>query len=122
MIRDRVGEGRSIGSLSELDGYPGNTFVSGAGYFSSSSEAASLVRRKHLIRFDLPDDVAVGLMLERHEVLPGFSMRLERQTPISQIAHRLRHGTACHGRIARFRLNEAEELWEELRAMEVWRL
>jgi hypothetical protein len=122
LFHDRVGEGRSIRSLSELDGYPGNTFVTGAGYFLSSSEAAGLVRRKGIIRYDIIDDVSVGLMLERHEALHGFSVTLLPETPVSESVHLLRDSTACHARLQGFPLGRAEALWDELRAMEAWRL
>ena len=62
----RIGPGRSVTDVSELDGYPGNSFISGSGYLLSAGEAKSLVERRDQLRYDLPDDVAVGLMFEQH--------------------------------------------------------
>ncbi len=43
---NRIGADKSIKTLSELDSYAGNSFISGSGYFLNAEEARSLVRRK----------------------------------------------------------------------------
>jgi hypothetical protein len=117
---DRVGPGKSIESLGELDGYEGNTFVSGSGYFLSAAEARSLIERRDTIRYDLPDDVAVGLMFSEHAWLPGFSLTIRPEDPISDSIEKIEQQTPCHIRIEHFPLDRAEALWEEFLAREIW--
>ena len=78
-----VGPDRHVSDLSELDAYPGNSFVSGSGYLLSADEAASLVERRNQLRYDLPDDVAVGLMFEQAGQLDGFSEIIRPELPVS---------------------------------------
>jgi len=112
---NRVGPGKSIKSLSELDEYPGNSFASGCGYFLNREEAQSLVSRKKQIRFDIIDDVSVGLMFDKCEVLSGFSLIVKPQEPPSQIVSRMKKSNAPHIRLEHFPLDKVGALWEELR-------
>ena len=118
---DRIGDGKSIESLDELDGYEGNTFISGSGYFLNSDEARSLVARKDRIRYDVADDVAVGLMFAKHDLLPGFTLTLSPDTEIPEMIDRMRHSNACHVRLEHFPLECAETLWRELEGDELWK-
>lgn len=121
LLHDRVGPGKSIESLSELDEYEGNTFVSGSGFFLNAEEAEILVRRKDELRYDIVDDVAVGLMLSRHEVLPRFTQVVRPGGPVSGMVEAIRKTSACHIRLQHFPLTTARELWTALRGCEVWR-
>ncbi len=117
----RVGQGCSVGDVSELDGYPGNTFVSGSGFVLSAAEARSLVDGRDRLRYDLPDDVAIGLMLERHEQLTGFSEILDPRHPISESLDRLETTSAAHVRLQHFPVERAMGLWRYVHRRGLWR-
>lgn len=116
-----VGPGRSVADLAELDHYPGNTFVSGSGYFLNVDEARHLVDRRNELRFDLPDDVAVGLVLERAEVLPGFAELIRPELTISEMLDRIRTTSAAHVRLEHFPVERARALWRYLSRDDAWR-
>ena len=117
---NRIGPGKSIKSLSELDSYEGNTFISGAGYFLNSEEAKSLVKRKKSIRYDIIDDVSVGLMFSKHEQLPDFSTCITPDMSADQIMHIIRKTKACHIRLQHLPLDLAEVLWHQLSNDRIW--
>lgn len=110
----RIGFGKSIKWLTELDAYPGNTFVSGSGYFLNAQEARSLSLRKQLLRYDIVDDVAVGLMFTRHRWLPGFSQLIRPESSAEAMLRRIRATQACHIRLQHFPLALAQSLWQLL--------
>lgn len=118
--RGMVGEGRSISELSELDGYPGNSFVSGSGFLLRADEAASLVERRHQLRYDLPDDVAVGLMFERADLLHGFSEIIWPEWPVSEMLERIATTSAAHLRLQHFPVERAMALWRYVHRQQLW--
>ncbi|MDA9982123.1 hypothetical protein N9H39_05180 [Gammaproteobacteria bacterium] len=117
----RVGPEKSIKTLSELDRYEGNTFISGSGYFLSAKEVKSLVRRKNQIRYDIIDDVSMGLMFSTHEVLPTFSTCVTRGNSMDKILNVIRNNNACHIRLQHLPLELAQELWQKLSTDDVWK-
>lgn len=119
--RNRVGPERSIKDLSELDEFIGNTFISGAGFFLNAAEAKSLIEQKERVRFDIPDDVAVGLMFAHHELLPHFATIIEPKIVVEDMLTRIRTNPACQVRLQHFPVEQAEALWHELRDDPVWR-
>lgn len=116
-----IGPDRSITDLSELEAYPGNTFVSGSGFFVNAGEAAALVAQRHELRYDIADDVAVGLMLSTHETLANFAVVVEPSTPIDDMMSHIRATPACHIRLQRFPVERAEELWKAQLDDPLWR-
>ena len=121
VAHDRIGPDKSIKSLSELDGYEGNTFISGSAFFLNASEVQTLVRNKHRLRYDIVDDVSIGLMLSAHELLPYFSLTVPAHLSIPEIRHRIRDTTASHVRLENFPLAHAQALGTHLRQGELWR-
>jgi hypothetical protein len=121
LYHDKIGPNMSIKTLSELDNYEGNTFVSGSGFFLNSKEAESLVRRKDTIRYDIIDDVSIGLMFTEHEQLPGFSTCITADIPFDKIIDIIRKTKACHIRLEHFPLDLAEVLWLQLSYDRIWR-
>lgn len=119
--RNWVGPEKSIKSLSELDSYVGNTFFSGSGYLLSSREAASLVARKNNIRYDIVDDVSVGLMLSEYEVLRNFSMIVKPEVPVRDMITRIEKSKAPHVRLQHFPVKTAEEFWCEFVVSDAWK-
>ena len=115
-----VGPGRHVSDLAELDGYPGDTFVSGSGYLLSAEEARSLVARRHQLRFDLPDDVAVGLMFERARQLDGFAEILVPGLPVSEMIERIKGTSAAHIRLQHFPVERAMALWRYVDRERLW--
>ena len=121
IYHNRVGPEKSIKTLSELDDYEGNSFVSGSGYFLSAEEVESLVKRKNQIRYDIVDDVSMGLMFPTHEVLHNFSIHFTRDDSIERIMEKIRESKAPHIRLQHLPLALAEGLWRQLRRDDVWR-
>ncbi len=117
----RVGPDQSITDLSELDRYPGNTFISGAGFFVNAAEAATLVERRRELRYDIPDAVAVGLMFARHEQLAQFALAVQPSEPVDAMLHRIRVTSASHIRFERFPVERAQQVWEAQLDDPVWR-
>jgi len=117
---NRIGADKSIKSLDELQDYPGNTFVSGAGYLLSAAEVKSLIDRRGLIRFDIVDDVSVGLMFEKHEILHGFSLIIEPNRSPAEIAQTMRETSCSHIRLQHFPLGLAEAVWDEIKDEAIW--
>lgn len=120
LYHNRIGPHKSIKVLAELDSYEGNTFISGSGYFLNSAEAKSLVRRKKSIRYDIIDDVSVGLMFSKHELLPDFSTYITPNKSADKIMDIIRKTKACHIRLQHFPLNLAEALWHQLSNDRIW--
>ena len=118
---NRIGPDKSIKSLSELDEYPGNSFISGSGYFLNADEVRSLIRRKHQIRYDIIDDVSMGLMFSEYEVLRGFSLTLKQSQSLSEMKSSIRKSTAPHVRIVHFPLDRARALWREMEQGQLWK-
>ncbi len=120
LVHKRIGPDKSIMSLSELDEYTGNTFISGSGYFLSAAEVRTLVQNKHRLRYDIVDDVSIGLMMPTHEVLPDVSLTVPAHLPIPDILHLIHHSTASHIRLEHFPLESAQALWSEIHNGELW--
>jgi len=119
--RNWVGPEKSIKALSELDGYVGNTFFSGCGYLVSAREIASLVAQKGKIRYDIVDDVSVGLMFSEYEVLRNFSMLVKPDIPVQDMITRIEKSKAPHVRLQHFPVQVAEEFWSEFIVSDAWR-
>lgn len=117
----RIGPDKSIRTIEELEAYEGDTFASGAGYFLNAEEARSLVERKDRIRFDIIDDVSVGLMFKNHELLEQFSAIATRDKTPDDIVDLIRNSKACHIRLQHFPPRLARAVWYELRDDPVWR-
>ena len=117
---EKIGLGKSIKTLSELDSYEGNTFISGSGYFLNAEEAKLLIRRKKTIRYDIVDDVSVGLMFSKHERLPGFSICITPDRSVDQIMNIIRETRASHIRLQHFPVSLAEALWVEMSRDRIW--
>jgi len=122
VFHDHVGPGKSIPSVDALNEYPGNTFVSGAGFFLSAAEVKFLLGRKHEIRYDIVDDVSIGLMFANHQSLPGFRLTAFYQESIAEIKSRIRRSNAPHVRLENFSLQKAKDLWEHIQNGELWQV
>ncbi len=115
-----VGAGKVVEDLSELDNYPGNTFVSGSGFFLNATEAAHLVSQRDQMRWASADDVSIGLLLDEHEQLEGFSEIVKPSEPIDTMVKRLCSTRAPHVRLQHFPLATAEMLWRKLETTPSW--
>jgi len=119
-VKGKIGPQQSIRSLSELDSFPGNSFASGSGYFLGAAEAASLVQRKSRVRYDIVDDVSVGLMFPCCEYLPGFGLTVSPAESIAEIKNRIRDSGASHIRLEHFPLDKAQRLWKNIQHGQLW--
>lgn len=117
----KIGPDKSIKEISELDEYEGNTFISGSGYFLNSDEAKSLVERKARIRFDIIDDVAVGLMFAEYKMLKQFTTVVTADKSPGEIVELIKASKTCHIRLQWFPARLARAVWFELRDDPVWR-
>jgi len=107
ILRGRVGANKSIKNIGELDEYPGNT--------------SNLVKNKKKIRYDIIDDVSIGLMLEKHEYLPNFTLKLLKSNSIDQMVEMLERENFCHVRLQHFPVDIAQELWQKIKSRPFWR-
>ncbi|MFZ9017787.1 MAG: hypothetical protein ACO23O_12415 [Ilumatobacteraceae bacterium] len=120
-LHDLVGPGRCVGTVDDLAAYPGNSFVSGSGFFLSAAEARHLVANRDILRYDLPDDVAIGLMMTRHRVLRGFSIRILPLTPVADVLGTIERTSAVHLRLEHFPVERAKAVWHYLDTELLWR-
>ena len=121
-FHDRIGPDKSIKSLAELDAYPGNTFISGSGFFLNAEEVKSLVQRKKQVRYDIIDDVSVGLMISEHELLRDFSIVVSPRDSIAEIKSQIRKSNAAHVRLQHFPLEKAQNLWKQIESGQLWKV
>lgn len=119
-FQSKIGGDKSIRSMDELADYPGNTFISGSGYFLNAREVKSLAQRKRQVRYDIIDDVSVGLMFEEHECLPGFTTIVTPDQSITEIKNQIRESNAGHVRLEHFPLEKAQELWDHMSLGQLW--
>ncbi len=117
---NRVGPGKCIESLDALESYPGNTFISGSGFFLNQHEARQIVRNKHRLVYAIPDDVAIGLMLPRHEILTGFTFIVKSDTPIEQVDKLIANSNACQVRLQHLPLGTAQSFWDSINRAGLW--
>lgn len=121
IAHNKVGPDKSIKTLSELNEYKGNTFFSGAGYFLSAEEARILVQRKGSIRYDIIDDVSIGLMFDKYEHIPDLSTIVEPSMPANEIVRIIQTSTSPHIRLQHFPVEIAQEVWCELKNDPIWK-
>ena len=117
----KVGPGRSIQSIDELSGFCGNSFASGCGFFLNRGEVNRLVSMKNHLRYDLPDDVAIGLALPGCKVLPDFCETISPNTSTVEIIYSALRSKNCHIRLEHFPARTAIEAWKVLESAEIWR-
>jgi hypothetical protein len=60
-------------------------------------------------------------MMSKHEELPDFSERITPDKSTDDIMELLRKTGACHIRLHRFPLDQAEALWRKLSDDPVWK-
>ena len=87
----------------------------------NQSEARALVSRKDRLRFDIADDVSVGLMFPFCDVLPGFTHIAREEQELSDLIAGILNTKAVHVRLQHFSLEKARALWGELGEHEIWR-
>ena len=121
-FRNRIGEDKSIKSLDELKDYPGNTFISGAGFLLGREDVRRLIENKKKLRYDIIDDVSIGLMMPEHESLRHFTLKLVPTESISSMMEKLNTANYIHVRLQHFPVEIAESLWERIESCEIWSL
>ncbi len=119
--RGKIGANKSIKKIGELDEYPGNTFISGSAYLLGNEEVSYLVKNKKKIRYDIIDDVSIGLMMKKHEYLPNFTLKLLKSNRIDQMVEMLGRENFCHVRLQHFPVDIAQELWQKIKSRPFWR-
>lgn len=117
---NKIGPNQSIKSLQELENYKGNTFVSGCGYFLNSHEVKNLIKNKEKIRYDIIDDVSIGLMMENYKILSNFSILIKPSESIEEILNKIHKNKFAHIRLQHFPLDKAKLLWLELEKLKIW--
>ena len=88
---------------------------------NQAAEARSLVERKDRIRFDIVEDVSVGLMFPRCEVLPGFTHIARDEEEMPDPTAGILNSEAIHIRLQHLAPERARALWEEIGEHEVWK-
>jgi len=116
-----IGQDKSIKSLEELTSYPGNTFISGSGYFLNAAQVKSLIQRKGQVRYDIVDDIAIGLMFSEYQLIPEFSLIVSARESITEIKNRILQSKAAHIRLEHFPLQKAQEFWQHIQLGQLWK-
>ena len=109
--RNAVGPNKSIKSLVELEEYEGNTFISGCGYFLNSNEINHILENKKKIRYDIVDDVSIGLMLKDHKSLNKFIIKVSKSDSTETILNKL-NKDYIHVRLEHLPLEKAKEVYD----------
>ena len=109
-----IGAEKSIKSLEELEEYEGNTFFSGCGYFVNANEIERILAKKRRIRYDIVDDISVGLMLKDYKVLDEFLIRIHYSDSRDMIIKKLTKDY-IHIRLENLSLEKAKEVYDLLK-------
>ena len=70
--------------------------------------------------YDIVDDISVGLMFSKHEILRHFSEAISADKSPDDIMHQIETSKVCHLRLAHFPLQLAEAVWRRMRDTRVW--
>lgn len=108
-LRENIIEHNLIDDITELDIYPSNTFISGSGFLLNRQEVNYLLKNKNKIRFDIIDDVSIGLMMHNYRGIPNFTEVIESGTPLKDKIKQLNKGR-IHTRLQWFNLKEAVQV------------
>lgn len=112
-LRENIKEYNLIDDITELDSYPGNTFISGSGFLLNRDEVRNLIKQKNKIRFDIVDDVSIGLMMLKYQDIPHFTEIIISGTSLKDKIKQI-NKNRIHTRLQWFTLEEARELWNSL--------
>ena len=112
-LRENIKEYNLIDDISELDSYPGNTFISGSGFLLNRDEVRNLIKQKNKIRFDIVDDVSIGLMMSKYQDIPHFTEIIISGTSLKDKIKQI-NKNRIHTRLQHITLKEAQKLWNAL--------
>jgi hypothetical protein len=112
-LRENIKAYNLIDDITELDSYPGNTFISGSGFLLNRDEVRNLIKQKNKIRFDIIDDVSIGLMMLKYQDIPHFTEIIISGTSLKDKIKQI-NKNRIHTRLQWFTLEEARELWNSL--------
>lgn len=113
----KIGPNKSIKSLDELREYPGNTFISGSAYFINSKELGSILENEYKIRYDIIDDVSVGLMIKNHQSINNkYHMCIRSSEVNDNMTNYIKNGiekkNVFHIRLQHFPSNISKKFYE----------
>ena len=116
---NKIGENKSIKNVDELEEYPGNTFISGSGYFLNNFEIIEILKNKSKIRYDIVDDVSIGLMLANYESINRkrhlcIKSNTDTKTIASNVLQKCEK-ELFHIRLQHFHLDKAVEIFKLFR-------
>ncbi|MEE9372261.1 MAG: glycosyltransferase [Saprospiraceae bacterium] len=114
-LMDSIGPDKSIKNLEELDTYEGNSFVAGPAIFLNKKEVQRLVSNKEKLRYDLIEDVSLGLMMTDYEYLPDFTLDFPASANVIDVIDQIVQNQYCHIRLEHFSFLKASELWAGLK-------
>ena len=86
-------------------------------YFINSNEVSKVLSFNDKIRYDIVDDVSMGLYLEKSKKLNGFTMIIYKNQDIDIIIDKIvnfKNKGGCHIRVQHFPKEKAQELWEKI--------
>lgn len=106
----KIGPKESIKSLEDLAEYEGNTFISGCGYFLNKKEINHILEHKEKIRYDIIDDVSIGLMLKDFKILHNFLMKVDKSDTQEIVLEKLAKDN-IHVRLEHLPLEKAKEVY-----------
>ena len=100
--------------MKELNSYKGNTFISGSGYFLNKLKIKDILKNKNKIRYDLPDDVSIGLMMSNYKIINNFTTIINSNILTEYKLNKIKNANSITIRLQHLTLNEAEDLWLSL--------
>ena len=112
-LRENIKAYNLIDDITELDSYPGNTFISGSGFLLNRDEVRNLIKQKNKIRFDIVDDVSIGLMMLKYQDIPHFTEIIISGTSLKDKIKQI-NKNRIHTRLQHITLKEAHKLWHSL--------
>ena len=125
IFHNKVGQDKSIKFLEELNQYPGNTFISGSAYFLNQDNIITILKNKLKIRYDIIDDVSVGLLLSTHSSVPyHYHLCINNNTNIEEVITSIKNhsNTGFHIRLNHLSIENANLLHTQLRIKNLYNL
>ena len=125
ILHNKIGQDKSINSLEELDKYPGNTFISWSAYFLNQDNIKTILKNKLKIRYDIIDDVSIGLLLSTHNSVPyHYHLCINNNTNIEEVITNIKDhsNTGFHIRLNHLSIENANLLHTQLRIKNLYNL
>ena len=114
LYHNKVGIDKSIKTLEELDKYPGNTFFSGSCFFLNNDEVQYIINNKDIIRYDIIDDVSIGLLLKNYNQIHINNLVITNDSDIDESVKAIKSMDGFWIRFQNLNVDKAKLLYDKL--------